>query len=96
MTDLYEEQKLALSNGQIGDRNLMTLLIQASEKEAKTSVGLTENEIYGNMFVFNFAGHDTTAHTLTFVFMFLAAKPAVQDWLGEELRYVFGTREPDA
>ena len=96
MTDLYEEQKLALSNGQIGDRNLMTLLIQASEKEAKTSVGLTENEIYGNMFVFNFAGHDTTAHTLTFVFMFLAAKPAVQDWLGEELRYVFGTRKPDA
>jgi cytochrome P450 len=49
--------------------------------------GLTEDEIYGNMFVFSFAGHDTTAHTLTFTICLLAAHPAVQEWLREELRY---------
>ncbi len=49
--------------------------------------GLTEDEIYGNMFVFSFAGHDTTAHTFTFAIYLLAAHPAVQEWLREELRY---------
>ncbi len=92
MTDLYEEEKRTYADTQHKDRNLMTSLIQASEEDAKASGGLTETEIYGNMFVFNFAGHDTTAHTLTFVFMFLAANPTVQGWLTEELHYVFGAR----
>ncbi|KAI1078846.1 cytochrome P450 [Whalleya microplaca] len=95
MTDLYEDEKRAFAEGRSTDRNLMTSLIRASNEEAKTSNGLTESEIYGNMFVFNFAGHDTTAHTLTFAIMLLAANPMVQDWLSEELHHVFGERDPD-
>ena len=95
MSDLYGEEKSMHIDGRPKDRNLMTSLVQASQEEAKMSVGLSEAEIYGNMFVFNFAGHDTTAHTLTFVFMFLAANPTTQDWLTEELRYVFGNRRPE-
>ncbi|OTA92179.1 hypothetical protein M434DRAFT_22024 [Hypoxylon sp. CO27-5] len=75
--------------------NLMSSLVRASQDEAKTSVGLTENEIYGNMFVFNFAGHDTTAHTFTFAIYFLAANPQVQDWVYEELCRVLGDRRPN-
>ncbi|KAG6362779.1 hypothetical protein INS49_007873 [Diaporthe citri] len=63
--------------------------------EAKSGAGLTESEIYGNMFMLNFAGHDTTAHTLTFAIHFLAANPAVQDWVSEEARTVLGERDQD-
>lgn len=47
--------------------------------------GLTKSEIYGNVFVFSIAAHDTTAHALTFTIHFLAAYPEVQDWMREEL-----------
>lgn len=44
------------------------------------------------MFVFNFAGHDTTAHTFVWIMYFLAANPEVQDWVNEEVEHVLGTR----
>ncbi|KAI5861437.1 cytochrome P450 [Durotheca rogersii] len=95
MTNLYEEEKRNFAEGKTSDHNLMTLLIRASQDEAKTSGGLTESEIYGNMFAFNFAGHDTTANTFTFTMYFIAAHPDVQDWLSEEIRAVAGDRQPN-
>ncbi|KAI0099427.1 cytochrome P450 [Daldinia grandis] len=92
MTSLYEEEKLAFAEGEVRDHNLMTSLVRASQDEAKVSGGLTEGEIYGNMFAFNFAGHDTTAHTFTFALYFLAAHPDVQDWLSQEIRHILGNR----
>lgn len=47
------------------------------------------------VFTFNFAGHDTTAHTLTFATFFLAANPDVQDWISEEINHVMGDRRPE-
>lgn len=100
MTAVYEEAKHALaeSNHTATNRTLMTSLVRASQanaSESKSGGGaLTEAEIYGNMFVFNFAGHDTTAHTFTFALYFLAANPNVQDWLAEEIRAVLGDRQP--
>ncbi|KAI0185532.1 putative cytochrome P450 [Xylaria flabelliformis] len=96
MTTQYEEEKQAFSQGRgLADRNLMTSLVRASKDETLAGgSGLTESEIYGNMFVFNFAGHDTTAHTFTFAIFFLAANPQVQDWVHEEVRQVLGDREP--
>ena len=47
------------------------------------------------MFVFNFAGHDTTAHTLAFAIVILSAHPSVQEWLSEELQYVLGDSKPE-
>ncbi len=95
MTNQYEEEKRAFAQGRgLTDRNLMTSLVRASQDEATTgNTGLTESEIYGNMFVFNFAGHDTTAHTFTFAIFFLAANPQVQDWVHEEVRRVLGDRK---
>src|SRR6266516_3183307 len=85
-----------------GNGNLMTSLIRASD-DISTSVteatetdmmrhkqnGLTQDEIFGNMFVFSFAGQDTTSHSLAYTIMLLTANPEVQDWMSEELRYVF-------
>ncbi|KAM7219000.1 Cytochrome P450 [Rhypophila decipiens] len=97
MTDMYEEGKLAYSGppSQTTTKTgspFMTSLVHASQEEAKTSGGLTESEIYGNMFVLNFAGHDTITHTLTFAIYFMAANPTVQDWISEELHRVLGSR----
>lgn len=96
MTTMYEEQKRAFAVGEKNsDNNLMTLLVRASQEAAKErSEGLTESEIYGNMFTFNFAGHDTTAHSSTFALYFLAANPEVQDWISEEIQSVLGDRQP--
>ena len=101
MTEVYEEEKASIAKGNQGGKNLMTSLIRASADVAGTTEtdihgsihnqgGLTENEIYGNMFVFNFAGHDTTAHTLAFAVVILSAHPNVQDWISEELQHVLG------
>lgn len=103
MTSVYEEEKRAHEKGLSTDRNLLSSLIKASNEEASKfsngstgtpsgGGGLTESEIYGNMFVFNFAGHDTTAHTLMSAIAFLAAKPHVQDWLSEAAHRVRGSR----
>ncbi|KAJ2999270.1 hypothetical protein NUW58_g44 [Xylaria curta] len=103
MASVYIEEKRALEDGRVSERNLLSSLIRASNEEAEASnertgknspVGLTELEIYGNMFVFNFAGHDTTAHTLMFAIAFLAANPLVQDWLSEEIQQVFKNFQP--
>lgn len=99
MTSVYEGAKRSLVEGggdQSIERNLMVSLVRASQNESNEakSSGLTEAEIYGNMFVFNFAGHDTTAHTFTFALYFLAANPDVQTWLSEEIRTVMGDRQP--
>ncbi|KAJ0108442.1 hypothetical protein J7T55_002046 [Diaporthe amygdali] len=90
MTELYEDEKVQarLQTDSSASKTLMSSLVRASQDEAKNGAGLTESEIYGNMFMLNFAGHDTTAHTFTFAIHFLAANPAVQDWVSEEVRSI--------
>ncbi|KAK3946141.1 putative cytochrome P450 [Diplogelasinospora grovesii] len=109
MTDQYEEEKKrteaddaqeAKKTGRAANKTLMSSLVRASQAEAATSTGtgtggLSESEIYGNMFMLNFAGHDTTAHTFTFAIYFLAANPDVQDWISEEARAVLGGNDWD-
>lgn len=87
LTNLYESEKRHMADSHSKDRTLMSTLIQASAEEAE-STSLTERELYGNMFLFNFAGHDTTTHTLTFALMYLAINPQAQDWIAEEIAAV--------
>ena len=46
---------------------------------------LTEEEIISNLFVFAFAGNDTTAVSMTNLLVVLSAHPEVQDWISEEI-----------
>ncbi|KAJ5710653.1 hypothetical protein N7488_004809 [Penicillium malachiteum] len=80
----------ALNSGSAGSSGLMT-----SEKASTLSSecgsnapskGLSVDKIFGNIFVINFAGHNTTANTLSFAMLLLAANPDVQDWF-ETLRH---------
>ncbi|KAI9148023.1 Phomenoic acid biosynthesis cluster cytochrome P450 monooxygenase [Paramyrothecium foliicola] len=91
MEQQYDEAKGPQGSA---DGNFMTTLVRASQQEAAQLGGLTESEIYGNMFTFNFAGHDTVCHTFTFALYFLSANPAVQDWISEEIQTVMGDRPP--
>lgn len=69
MTEMVNEEKSLIAKGKLGGGNIINSLICASEEMTKSSAGseedskitrgLTEEEIYGNIFVYNFAGHDT-------------------------------------
>ena len=78
-----------------GTGNLMGSLVRASEEAQKSSdtndstrLGLTDEEIFGNIFAFNLAGHETTANTIATSLVLLAANPECQDWLIEEIHLV--------
>ncbi|KAG8681207.1 hypothetical protein FRC11_001422, partial [Ceratobasidium sp. 423] len=47
---------------------------------------LTEDELIGNMFIFFFGGHETSAHTLAITLSLLALYPEVQDKLLKQIR----------
>jgi cytochrome P450 len=86
MVDMFEEssQKEDTTKAQ-GD--LITSLVRASVDDGL----LTPEEVISNIFVFNFAGHDTTAHSFAFTLMLMAAHPEVQDWMAEEINHVVGS-----
>ena len=96
MTTAYEGQKRAMMRNEQVENNLMTSLVRASEAnfDHKGSTpgphqeGLTEEEVYGNVFVFNFAGHDATANSLAICICLLATRPDIQDWIAEEINAV--------
>ena len=96
MMDMFSEEKRLLAAGKTGTGNLMSSMVRATGVEQQSSKdkagrpqGLTINEILGNIFLINFAGHDTTANTLAYSMLLLAAYPEVQDWIGEEVRSIF-------
>ncbi|RYC61413.1 hypothetical protein CHU98_g4795 [Xylaria longipes] len=95
MTNILREETTALEQGKPGSGGIMSAFVRALDthsREVSTSAkkGLTEEEIYGNLFVINFAGHDTTANTLAFSILLLAANPELQDWISEEILEITG------
>ncbi|KAL8662846.1 MAG: hypothetical protein Q9202_004360 [Teloschistes flavicans] len=76
--------------------NLMSALVRASDEDAESKasgqdsskLGLTDDEIFGNIFAYNLAGHETTANTVAFALCLLAAYPQYQDWVREEILQV--------
>lgn len=102
MQRMLDEETAALKQGKPGTGGLMTSFVKASDAHEVQSdgtrmpQGLSVEEIYGNIFVINFAGHDTTANTLAFIIYLLASNPEVQDWLVEELDHVLPSSAPSS
>lgn len=96
METMLRDERSLLDAGKPGTGNLMSSLVRASEDEqskkklADSDIpkSLSVSEIMGNIYVINFAGHDTTANTLAYAMLLLAAYPEVQSWVGEELAAV--------
>jgi len=71
-------------------RDLLTNLIDASmEKSDSQKVSeFTDRDLLGNIFIFLFAGHETTASTLSFAVALLATHPEEQEELYKHVRSV--------
>lgn len=92
MVQMLEEEMEAVKQGDPGAGGIMTSLVKALEvfekdvsADASLAKGLSVEEIFGNIFVINFAGHDTTANTLAFAMLLLAREPDIQEWVAEEI-----------
>ncbi|KND94617.1 Cytochrome P450 3A11 [Tolypocladium ophioglossoides CBS 100239] len=100
MEQMLQDETTALSQGRPGSGGIITPFVHAlaehnlhpeaqNAKDSKSGKrGLAIDEIYSNLFVINFAGHDTTANTLAFTMFLLAAHPEVQAWIAEEIATV--------
>lgn len=62
---------------------------------APKHAGLTMNEIFGNIFVYYFVGHDTKAAVFAYTIHLMATHLEVQDWIAEELDYVLPRNDSD-
>ena len=99
-----------IAEGKANTGNFIGAMVRASEEAAaaameedhakiegrRSDLGLTESEIFGNIFVFKFAGHDSIAIILTYMITHLAANPQVQDWIAEEIQHVCKDQEEGA
>lgn len=72
--------------------DLLTRLMQAREEE--TSEPMSEELLRDEMITTFFAGHETTARTMTFAWYALAKNPRVKEKLHAELDAVLGDRTP--
>lgn len=102
MLDQIADEKQLILEGKPGSGTLVSNLVRASEESkalGKSSTGkghkpLSIDEILGNIFIFNFAGHDTTSISLAYAIFLLVAHPEVQEWISEEINFYLGS-EPD-
>lgn len=100
--EMVDKERAAHARGDAAGANLMSSLVHASEgaahgedKRGESKGGLTDDEIYGNLLVYNIAGHETSANILAYAVAFLACGPEWQEWLGEEIDRVL-VSEPDS
>jgi pentalenene oxygenase len=71
--------------------NLLDVLLATTDEQG---AGLSPEEIRDQVVTFLFAGHETTAQALTWLFVQLALEPDVVARLEEELARVIGGRRP--
>ena len=94
MKEMLDNERTWLTKRQSGTSNLLNALIRASDEAKQTggdrslNLGLTDDEIYGNIFIYNLAGHETTANTVAAAIVLLAANPECQEWLSDEINHV--------
>lgn len=87
MEKMLDDEMGVLNRGEKGTGTIMTSFVRALDKHQKDSTkGMSAEEVFGNIFVINFAGHDTTANAFGFAVLLLAADPEVQEWITEEVK----------
>jgi cytochrome P450 len=67
--------------------DLFSSLLEANNDSLGSGV-LTESELIGNIYIFLLAGHETTAHTLSFTFALLALYPDEQEKLYQNIKKI--------
>jgi cytochrome P450 len=102
LQEKVEAEREHLQKGGDERANLSATLVSANEK-AKSEKShsreinrgcLSENELYGNFFILNLAGHETTATSISFAVALLAAHQDVQVWIRAEVDKMFDAAKP--
>jgi cytochrome P450 len=104
VTGLINEERALNNRGDQKNQHMVAALVRACEADNasedtestpdKRKSTLSEREIISNLFVYAFAGNDTTAIALSHILVFLAAHPETQDWIAEELQHYLPGSEP--
>jgi cytochrome P450 len=99
LLEMVEDEQTAYRDSKPTEAaNLMSSLVRASEAETRgdgttARNSLMASEIVGNLYIYNVAGFDTTAGTLTYAIGLLAVNPTWQIWLREEIATVVSESE---
>lgn len=91
MREMIDHERTLIDNRDSDSANLISSLIRSSEEGKAARESLSDDEMMGNLFIYNLAGHETTANTLAYAITLLSIHPDLQDWLHEELIHVLGT-----
>ncbi|PVF98541.1 cytochrome P450 [Serendipita vermifera] len=88
MVEMIEEGRNNAEQGEDQRADLFSSLLKgAAVEDGKGGMsGISDEELMGNVFIFLFAGHETTAHTLGFALVMLSVHQDHQQKLFEELR----------
>lgn len=81
-----------LYNGDANDESLLAMLQELNQRGDKT---LTDEEIRSQLRTFIFAGHETTAITISFALQLLGTHPDVKSRFHDEVDSVLAGSEPD-
>lgn len=86
----FEDEQMHIDKEEKGD--LLDMLMAA--RDADTGAGMTDEELRNEVALLIFAGHETTATTLTWAFYLLSQHPEAEAKLHAELATVLGGRTP--
>ena len=86
LMDLFDKERKLDLQKRVGGDNLLSALIRSTGEDSKG--GLNDAEVLGNLIIYSIAGHETTAGTLSYSILLLAAYPEWQDWIAEEIHTV--------
>ncbi|KAG8884270.1 hypothetical protein FRB98_002543 [Tulasnella sp. 332] len=96
LREMVDDRQIAgdtVGNLKRDKRDVFSSLVAALGSE-QDNARLTLDDVFGNMFVFLLAGHETTAHSLTFVLGLMALEPEEQERLCTHINEVLGERNP--
>ncbi|KAF9890797.1 hypothetical protein FE257_005367 [Aspergillus nanangensis] len=89
----------ARSNNDPASNNLLNQMVRPRTRptgtQPKSSLGFTETELLGNLYVFTVAGHETTATTSRFALALLALHQDVQDYVFKDIQEALHDESPD-
>lgn len=88
MREMIEERRQSAASSDQAD--IFTNLINGTslDENEKAADQLSDEELMGNVFIFLFAGHETTAHSLGFTLALLAIHQDIQERAFQELRNI--------
>ncbi|KAH8690389.1 cytochrome P450 monooxygenase-like protein [Phaeosphaeriaceae sp. PMI808] len=86
---MIREERESAEKGESTRKDLVSALVRASlaQQNDGRDMTITEQDVISNTFVYGFAGNDTTAISLAHTIVNLAANPATQEWIREEIQY---------